>query len=201
MRSQVDCLPGEPCGALPSLPAIQKGAFRTESREPIIHKSKRSASPTYPVKSTYGYSNGDGSYVVRSQVDCLPGEPCGALPSLPSVPKGAFRTESRKPIIHSHWSASTWHPWEQPPQPTTSGSTSMAATPLIASKSIEVGGAECVKLVLICNMMLELNGVLWQVPLWGWKIQEIEHLEPSKLSVNKYIFYFTTTLLWCWCPR
>ena len=59
------------------------------------------ASPIYPVKSTYGYGNGRGSYVVRSQVDCIRGEACGALPSLPAFRgRGAFRTESREPIIH-----------------------------------------------------------------------------------------------------
>ena len=95
VRSQIHCIPGEPCGDgvlldLPTVPA--GGSFRTEHREPIIHKSKREANPS--VQSAYSYGNG-GSYAQLSQVNCLLGDPC-ELPTIPTRPAGGpFRYEFR----------------------------------------------------------------------------------------------------------
>ena len=57
----------------------------------IIHK--REANPS--VQSTYGYGQG-GTYVLSSQVNCLPGHPCERLP-LPTRLNGGdpFRSELR----------------------------------------------------------------------------------------------------------
>ena len=54
---------------------------------------KREANPS--VQSTYGYGQG-GTYVLSSQVNCLPGDPCERLP-LPARPNGGdpFRSEFR----------------------------------------------------------------------------------------------------------
>ena len=58
-----------------------------------------SALPTYPVQSTYGYGQG-GSYVVRSQSDCVAGDECARPKPLPSRPVGGgyFRSETRQEI-------------------------------------------------------------------------------------------------------
>ena len=79
--------------ALPSLPTVPAGgSFRTETREAIIHMSKREANPS--VQSAYSYGNG-GSYTQLSQVICLPGDPC-ELPTIPTRPAGGpFRYEFR----------------------------------------------------------------------------------------------------------
>jgi len=100
-------------------------SYNAETRQELLHKHKRSASPTYPVKytSSYGVDATDGNqYFEITQIACVKGENCeGDLEPLVNEydlaradhpagdygyskfgPGKSYNAETRQELLHKH---------------------------------------------------------------------------------------------------